>query len=145
MKKQIFIIPALFLISFLFLFTSVNAVGTGSVSTTPVTNYSNEDLTNKGKELNELVTGQVPVITIDDAETWGERKGFELVHLLQKWIQPISIIIFILSAIMALFGALGNSRLVGKGMWGMGIAVVLYAVVLYAPELMDGFLNWVST
>lgn len=120
--------------------------------------YANEIL-DEGTELEVVVekgdsmfnnkdyadNGGLPKVTIDDASTWVERKGFEVVGFLQKFIQPFAIIIFIGSGIISLVGAFGNSRLVSRGLIGMGIALVMYVVVLYAPEIMDAFLGWVSS
>lgn len=90
-------------------------------------------------------TASLPSVTIDDAESWIERKGFELIGLLQKFVQPFAIIIFILSAFVSLAGAFGNSQLIGRGILGMFIAVIMYAVVLYAPEILDGILGWLES
>lgn len=84
----------------------------------------------------------LPDVSVDDASAWVEKKGFEVIGFLQKFIQPFAIIIFIGSAIMALAGAFGNGRLVSRGLVGMFIALIIYVVVLYAPEIMDAFLNW---
>ena len=87
----------------------------------------------------------LPKVTADDITDWADRKGFEVVGFLQKFAQPFAIIIFIGSAFMSLLGVLGNGQLVSKGLTGMLIALVIYVVVLYAPEIMDVFLNWVRS
>lgn len=87
-------------------------------------------------------TVKIPNVTINQAEIWAQRKGYDIIGLLQKVVQPFAIIIFILGAFLSLFGALGNSQLVGKGIWVMIIAVLLYAVVLSAPQIMNGVLSF---
>lgn len=84
-----------------------------------------------------------PKVSIDDASAWSERKGYEVISFLQRVVQPFAIIMFILFAFLVLVGAFGNGQLVSKGVWGMAIALVMYAVVLYAPEIMDVFLAWI--
>lgn len=91
-----------------------------------------------------VIDDGLPKATTDDIVDWADRKGFEIVGLLQKIAQPFAIIVFIGSAFMSLFGILGNGHLVSKGVTGMIIAVIIYAVVLYAPEIMDIFLAWVK-
>lgn len=93
----------------------------------------------------EVLDGLTPEVSIDDASAWTERKGFEIIGFFQKFAQPFSIIIFMLSAFVVLVGAFGNGQLVGKGVWGMAISLIMYAVVLYAPEIMDMFLAWVRS
>lgn len=87
----------------------------------------------------------LPEVTIDDATNWIERKGFEIITLMQKFMQPFAIVIFIGSAIMALVGVFGKGKTVSKGLVGMFLALIIYAVGLYAPEIMDIFLSWVRS
>lgn len=87
----------------------------------------------------------LPDVTVDDMSIWTERKGFEIIGFLQKFIQPFAIVIFIFSAIITLIGALGNGKQVSRGIVGMFISLIMYVVVLYAPEIMDVFLNWVRS
>lgn len=87
----------------------------------------------------------LPNVQIDQAEKFVERKGFEVVGLLQKFIQPFAIAVFIGSAMISLVGSLGNSTLVGKGIVGMVIAVLMYAIVLSAPELLDFANAWLKS
>lgn len=86
----------------------------------------------------------LPEVTLDDANTWIERKGFEIIGFLQKFAQPFAIVVFIFSGLMVLVGAFGNGKLVSKGVFGMFITLIMYVVVLYAPEIMDVFLGWVQ-
>lgn len=87
----------------------------------------------------------IPNTTIDEASSWVERKGFEVVGFLQRFVQPFAIIIFIGCSILTLLGAFGNGRLVSRGFLGMLISLVMYVVTLYAPEIMDIFLGWVMS
>lgn len=82
--------------------------------------------------------------TIDDVSGWVDKKGFEIVILLQRFIQPLSVITFIACSIMVLIGALGNGRMMSGGIWGMIMSMIMYAVVLYAADIMDLFLKWVK-
>lgn len=91
-----------------------------------------------------VIDDGLPKATTDDIVDWADRKGFEIVGLLQKIAQPFAIMVFIGSAFMSLFGILGNGHLVSKGVTGMIIAVIIYVVVLYTPEIMDIFLAWVK-
>lgn len=87
----------------------------------------------------------IPSVSSEQASSWIERKGFEIVGVLQTLVQPFAVIIFIGCALMALVGAFGNGSLVGKGLMGMMIACIMYAVALYAPEILDFFMEWVRT
>jgi len=104
--------------------------------------------TNKNQIFNEVEDERdpgLPEVTIDDAVNWVERKGSEIVMFLQKFAQPFTIIMFIINAIFALVGILGNKRDFGKGLTGMFICLITYSVILYAPEIMDAWLNWVRS
>lgn len=85
---------------------------------------------------------QVPNVSIDDAKDLIERKTYDIVHLLQVFVKPFSAIIFVFCAIISLFGAVTRSGFVGKGLLGMFISGIMYTAVLYAPEIMNFFSNW---
>lgn len=105
-----------------------------------------EEVENEEKEEVRDPSGiGLPTATIDEVSQWTERKGFEIIGFLQKFVQPFAIIIFIGCAIMMLAGALGNGKLFSKGLVGLVISGITYVVVIYAPEIMDIFLNFVRT
>lgn len=141
MKKTIGLILMLFFISMF----SISSFASDTYTTKSGITSTSPSTADKTDSSGIIIDGQVEKVTIDQAEKWAERKGFELVHLLQKVVQPFAIIIFIVCAFMSLAGAFGNSQLVGRGIFGMFIAVLMYAVVLYAPEIMDSVLGWLTS
>jgi lipopolysaccharide export LptBFGC system permease protein LptF len=141
MKQTIGII----LFAIFFSFMGMSSFATSDTFSTQTVSSPTSSLDTEMNAIQSHVAGQTEDVTIQEAEKWAERKGFELVHLLQKVVQPFAIIIFIISAFMAMAGGFGNSQLVGRGLWGMTIAVIMYAVVLYAPEIMDSVLGWLTT
>ncbi|WCF11719.1 hypothetical protein NDS46_30715 (plasmid) [Paenibacillus thiaminolyticus] len=88
---------------------------------------------------NGVPSVELPNVQIDQAEKYIERKGFDVVGVLQKFVQPLAIAVFIVSAIMAVVG------MIGRGLIGMGIAILMYAVVLSAPEFMDFVNAWLKS
>lgn len=87
----------------------------------------------------------MPVVTTDDILQWAVTKGNEIIYLLQVICQPFAIIIFIIAAFMTLVGAVGKGDLVGKGVFSMIIACVVYAVALYAPIILQTFVGWIAS
>lgn len=87
----------------------------------------------------------VPNVSIDVAEQYVERKGFDVIGLMQTFAQPFTIALFIFGAFLALVGAFGKTGAVLKGVIVMALAVVIYAVVLYAPQLMDLGNAWLKS
>ena len=101
---------------------------------------------NEEDENNEnLANGGIKKVTLDQASAWAERKGYDIIGFLQTIVQPISIIMFILGALVTLMGSFGNSQLVGRGIFSMVIAIVIYSTVLFAPEIVDFVFNWVKS
>lgn len=92
-----------------------------------------------------MSTGGIPNVQIEQAKKWVEKKGYQIVDLLQTFVQPFAIVIFILCALLSLLGAFGSSSMVFKGIVGMMIAVIMYAVVLAAPELLDLAIAWLHS
>ena len=86
----------------------------------------------------------LPEVTTDQILEWGNRKGYEIIHLLQVIVQPISIIFFILGALLMLVGSIGRGDLGGKGFYTMLIAGITYALVLYAPVILQVFAGWLT-
>ena len=101
---------------------------------------------NKYGPSQEVVDGILPETgSMEDASAWGERKMYEIVELLQRWVQPFAIIIFIICSFLILFGAIGNGRLLGIGMTGIALTLLVYAGVLFAPEILNFFSSWVAS
>lgn len=117
--------------------------GTDIFDTTKVNSKS--EVEDDEIDSSDIASGGLPEVTIDQASDWAERKGGDIISLLQRIVQPLSTIIFIACAFLTLVGAFGNSQLVGRGIFGMFVSVIMYAVVLYAPELMDFVLAWLKS
>ena len=113
-------------------------------STIYAENFRETDMFMPTDEEDYYDTG-IPKVTIDDVNSWTDRKGFETIKLLQRFAQPFSIIMFIACAIMALIGAFGNSHLISRGISGMAIVAIVYCIILYAPEILDGFLEFIRS
>lgn len=153
MKKNIILITILVL---LLSFSTISfAEENGPSSRPPSNSYTEENEPSSDENLGfrnnmfvdngEMIDAGLPTVTTDDITDWADKKGFEIIGFLQKIAQPFAIVVFIGNAFMALLGILGNGHLVSKGFIGMLIALIVYAVVLYAPEIMDIFLGWVSS
>lgn len=87
----------------------------------------------------------IPNVTIDDGINWVNRKGFEIIRFLQVIVQPLTIIVFIISALYMLFGSIGRGDLAGRGTWGMIISAIVYGIVLYAPVILQSFVGWIAS
>ena len=80
--------------------------------------------------------GGLPTTSVSDAESKIEEKAWNIISLCQTIGKPICIIGFIISAIIALFGALGR-RGAMPGLIGCLIAGVMYVAINYAPEIVN--------
>ena len=87
----------------------------------------------------------LPEVTIDDAINWANKKGYEIINFLQVLVQPFAIIVFIISALFTLVGSIGRGDLSGRGLWGMVVSVIVYAMVLYAPVIIKAFVSFLTT
>lgn len=84
----------------------------------------------------------IPEVDVDDVTEWADRKGHQIITMLQRFAQPLTIIIFIGCAIITLIGAFGDSRMISKGIYGMAISLIVYAVILNSQRIMDVFLSF---
>ena len=123
---------------------------------TATDNTYSSDVTVPGREAGLLIDDEatkiyngyidvMPVVTTDDLLQWAITKGNEIIYLLQVICQPFSIIIFIIASFITLIGAIGKGDLVGKGIFSMIIACVVYAAALYAPVILQTFVGWVAS
>lgn len=80
--------------------------------------------------------GGLPTTNVSDAESKIEQKAWNIISLCQTIGKPICIIGFIISALIALFGALGRKGAM-PGLIGCLIAGVMYVVINYAPEIVS--------
>lgn len=97
----------------------------------------------KDEAVNNAINEAAPMVTIDEAEEWSERKGFEIVGFLQSIAEPFTVIIFIVGGFLFIVGTLGKSSLAAKGLITMAFAGIGYASILYAPDLLSSFLYWI--
>ena len=117
----------------------------GTKSTTINSNQRIYNGSSESKRIASAYTNDIPEVSIDDAIDWANRKGFEVIHFLQAVVQPFAIIIFIISSFITLIGSIGRGDLASKGMYGLVISAVMYALVLYAPVILQTFVGWVSS
>jgi len=101
------------------------------------------------REIGEIdytdVSKLLPDVSIDDAVEWGQRKTYEIIQLMQTFVQPICIICFIISAFMFLFGTIASNNWAGRGLMGIFMSSIVYALVMFAPVIVQTFTAWVST
>lgn len=90
-------------------------------------------------------TDLLPDVSIDDAVEWGQRKSYEIIHLMQTFVQPICVIAFIISAFLFLFGTVANNNLASQGLMGLFCSAIVYALVMFAPVIVQTFTAWVAS
>ena len=86
--------------------------------------------------LDDKNPGGLPTTSVEDAEAKIEQKGWNVISLCQTIGKPICIVGFIISAIIALFGALGKKG-AAPGLIGCLIAGIMYVAINYAPEIVS--------
>lgn len=133
-KKISTIIVSILAMIMLLLPTVAFASSASGTSVSPVT---------KDEAVNKAIDEAAPMVTIDEANEWSERKGFEVVGFLQNIAEPFTVIIFIVGGFLFIVGTLGKSSLAAKGLITMAFAGIGYASILYAPDLLSSFLYWI--
>ena len=88
---------------------------------------------------------ELPKVSMDDAKDFINRKGADIIDLMQTFAGPFVIVIFIACAILTIVGSFGHSGFVGKGIVGMLICGVCYVCINFAPELIQFFSTWLSS
>lgn len=123
--------------------TSDLDVNNNDVNTNIITEENGNIYLGDGPESDTfIVDGGIPITTTEQLTSRVEKKGFEIVNFLQTIVKPLAIIAFIICGFFALIGAWGNSQLVSKGVFGMFFAIVMYVVVIFAPDILQFALQW---
>lgn len=89
--------------------------------------------------------GEFSNVNAKDANNWAKEKGGDLIGFFTTIAEPLAVVIFILSAIMMMVGALAKSDWFKRGVLGMAIAVLMWTAVTFAPELILFGSEWLST
>ena len=140
MRKCAMIILTMIAIMLLsFIPVSATSVNTSVVDTTKAgSTLGQTDLSNSDNPAG------IPSASIDDLQSKAETKMFSIVTLLQTIGKPFFIICFIISTIFTIVGLFGRAG-VWKGVIGMFISGILYACVMYAPEIVQWIQIWAAS
>lgn len=90
-------------------------------------------------------SGEFSNVNAVDANNWAKEKGGDIIGFMTTVAEPVAVIIFILSAIMLAVGALAKGDWFKRGLFGMALAIGMWTAVVFAPELIQFFSEWLST
>ena len=115
-----------------------------TTSTTPTGSSnpisSNRDFNAAGDAvMNDVENGTV---TINDLGNKVLNKLYEIAGLLKQIAAPISIITFVIGAIMMVLGALGKRDGMKGGIIVCVLSVIMYAICMYSEEIIVAVSNW---
>lgn len=88
-------------------------------------------------------SGELPSVSIQEANDWADRKGQDATSFLQVGGQWFAIVMFIVSAILTVIGAVGGK--VSKGLIGVFFSIIMYAGITFAPTILDFFSQWLGS
>lgn len=137
-------IAILLLAIFSFMFLSTIPVAATSVTTSVVETTKQGASTGETDLTNSDNPAGIPSASLEDLEAKTEAKMFSLVALLQTIGKPFFIICFIISTVFTIIGLFGKAG-VWKGVLGMFISGILYACVMYAPEIVQWIQIWAAS
>lgn len=97
------------------------------------------------KEENQINLDELEVVTTDDVNNWVDKKGNEVVSIIQRGARIVSIIGFFICLILVAIGAFGNHKTMFGGLIGAIIAAVCYVAITYGKELLNLFSSWLMS
>ena len=125
------------------MFLSLIPVSATSVNTNVVDTTKSGSTLGK-TNLNSNNPAGLPNASIDDLQSKAESKMFSVVTLLQTIGKPFFIVCFIIAAVITIVGLFGRAG-VWKGVIGMFVSGILYACVMYAPEIVQWIQIWAAS
>ena len=83
-------------------------------------------------------------VTVDDAISWVDRKGGQVVELCAHFLKPVCVVGFILCVILMVAGAVGNKKLLVGGLVGLFICGLCYTFATSPVQIMNAFASFVK-
>jgi hypothetical protein len=80
--------------------------------------------------------------TLTQAENYVDDKLTDIVNFLQSFVRPFVYITFILSAMSIIIGIIVGSKHKFAGIIGMAFSVIVYIIVVFAPEIVEYLGAW---
>ena len=115
-----------------------NTQSNTTTPTTTSTNSTNSILAPTGTE--DLID---PNVTIDDLGNKVLNKLYQIANLLKQIAAPVSIITFVIGAIMAVIGAFGGRKDGPRGgILVCVLSIIMYAVCMYAEPIILAVSKW---
>ena len=143
------------LVSMLFVITPVFATETNTINNEiivntvdPISNTVENTVTNTvtntttNTVLDNTITNPGEVVTFQDLINKIVYKLNEILEGMRAIASPVIIILFIISGIMAIAGAMSHKGSIWKGFWAMVTVAVVYTVIMYAEVIVSLFTNW---
>lgn len=130
---------------------TVNKIGettsnTNSGATSSSTKYTYEngylELDENGNIVGNPADKSLPNTSIEEVSSKATGKVYEVIRALQSFGLPACIVFFILAAIYTVAGSIVKKGALGKGLTAMGICIVVYAAIYYAPEIVNFAAGW---
>lgn len=84
-------------------------------------------------------------VTTDQVANWVEKKGNEVIYIVQLVARIITVIWFFISIIFIVIGAIGNHRTMTGGFISLFISACAYVAITYGKELLNLFSSWVMS
>ena len=109
----------------------------------------NEHLEEQMSQIEENVQIDGGAVTITKTESSDltsrfEQKGYEVINFLRRIAQPLAILAFLIGALMIVIGQITGSRMKNTGMMVLLFTAISYAGIVFAPEILDSFISWLS-
>lgn len=88
---------------------------------------------------------QVETVTLEEVTNKLEKKGYEVVESFQVVVAPILTILLIVAFLTSAIGFVGKARnMIGYGIAAMLLIGLVYIGVMFAPEILDFFKNFIT-
>lgn len=87
----------------------------------------------------------LPSVTGDQVVQNISGKIYEIVGWLQEIAGPVAIVLIGICGFMMLFGSFGGQDMLSRGITGIVIVGFAYLVIMYAPQLLQWFVDWMKS
>lgn len=136
---------SLLILVFFLVFVPTIAFSNESIDLNPISTLNQSSSVGLTSNSAGVYQADLPSVEIEEAANFLGGKMQDLVLGLQIIIKPLCVLIAGICIVMSVFGIIGDSRLLSRGLMGLFLTAICYFGVMYAPEIVDFINSWFSS
>lgn len=125
---------------------TIQGIESNTISSEPGVHNVDISTPNTTQSEDKILEGFIPTdTTIYQVNGWIDSKGEDVLMVMQKIVQWVTLIGFVVCLIRAIFGMFGRGDVFGQALLGCIVCIVVYTIITYIPELFELGKMWITS